>query len=258
MGESVSDFLVHLLGPIPSVLLGFVAFCFALARQLHVRRYRPGNYWGAVAMVGVFGTMAADVLHVGFHVPYLISVLFFGLALSGIFWLWQRSEGTLSMHSVLTVRRELFYWATVVATFALGTAAGDFTAFSLHLGYFVSIIFFGAAIMVPAFGYRFVHWNPIFSFWFAYVLTRPLGASVADALGKSKISGGLGIGSGWVALVLSLTIIAIVSLLAGRDAAAASTPLHRQHSAAARRGHLHHEHGIGELFRSGLSPESDA
>jgi uncharacterized membrane-anchored protein len=165
-------------------------------------------------MVGVFGTMAADVLHVGFGVPYPISSTFYGLVLVAVFVGWQKTEKTLSIHSVDTARREAFYWAAVVATFALGTAVGDLTATTLHLGYLTSGLLFAVLIAVPAVGYRWFHWNAIFSFWFAYVVTRPLGASFADWMGKPQSVGGLGWGDGTVALVLTLVIFCLVAFLA--------------------------------------------
>ena len=203
MGESTSDYLVHRIHPVPAVLLGFAGFLVALALQFSMRRYLAWTYWFAVVMVGVFGTMAADVLHVGFGVPYFASATFLAVALAAVFATWQRSEKTLSIHSITTRRRELFYWAAVVATFALGTAAGDLTAYTLHLGYVLSIVLFAAVIAIPAVGYWRLHWNPIFAFWFAYVVTRPLGASFADWMGKPVSLGGLGWGQGRVSLVLT-------------------------------------------------------
>jgi len=151
-------------------------------------------------MVGVFGTMAADVLHVGLGVPYAVSTALFAVTL--VFVTWQRTEKTLSIHSINTPRREAFYWAAVVATFALGTALGDLTATTLHLGYFFSALLFAGVIVLPAAGYRWAHLNPILAFWWAYVITRPLGASLADGAGKPKILGGLGWGDGLVSLCL--------------------------------------------------------
>jgi uncharacterized membrane-anchored protein len=147
-------------------------------------------------------------------VPYVASSALYGIALVAVFAGWQRTERTLSIHSVDTPRREAFYWAAVVATFALGTAVGDLTAVSLHLGYFFSIVLFAAVICVPAAGYRWLRWNPVLAFWFAYVVTRPLGASVADWLGKPVTAGGLGIGGGVVSLVLAVCIAGLVGYLA--------------------------------------------
>jgi uncharacterized membrane-anchored protein len=126
---------------------------------------------------------------------------------------WQRVEGTLSIHSVDTPRREAFYWAAVVATFAMGTALGDLTAITLHLGYLPSAMLFVIVIAIAAFGYFRLAWNPILCFWFAYVVTRPFGASIADWLGKSS-SGGVGLGDGPVVLALSAVIVALVAYLA--------------------------------------------
>lgn len=214
LGESTSDYLVHAMAPVLAVLLGFAAFCFALARQLRTRGYNAGNYWFAVVMVGIFGTMAADVAHVGFHVPYVASTLLYGLALAAVFVLWDRTEHTLSVHAIDRPRRELFYWAAVVATFALGTAAGDLTAFSLHLGYLRSALLFAAVIAIPAIGYARFGWSATFSFWFAYVMTRPLGASVADGMAKPTSAGGLGFGDARVSLALAALIVILVAYLA--------------------------------------------
>lgn len=213
-GESASDFLVHTLPPVLAVLLGFLGFCAALAVQVRTRCYRAWPYWTAVAMVGVFGTMAADVLHVALHVPYTVSTTLFAVVLAVVFAAWYRSEGTLSIHSVYTLRRELFYWAAVVSTFALGTAVGDLTATTLHLGYFGSAVLFAGAILVPAVGYRWFGLNAVVAFWTAYVLTRPLGASVADWLGVSHERGGLGLGPGPVALAFGALILGFVAYLA--------------------------------------------
>ncbi len=235
MGESTSDFLVHSLVPEIAVVLGAIAFTAALYLQLGKDRYVPWAYWLAVAMVGVFGTMAADVLHVGLGVPYIASTVFYAIVLAVVFRTWYLSEGTLSIHSIHTPRRELFYWATVLATFALGTAAGDLTATTFGLGYFGSILLFAAVISVPALGYFRFAMNPILAFWFAYVVTRPLGASVADWLSVSSARGGLALGTGPVSLAFSLVIAGFVYYLSrsGRDtppdqSPAASAPVRRE------------------------------
>ena len=213
MGESTSDYLVHRIHPVPAVLLGFVCFVGALVLQFSQRRYVAWTYWLAVVMVGVFGTMAADVLHVGLGVPYAASTPLFAVTLLAVFVTWQRTEKTLSIHSVNTPRREAFYWAAVVATFALGTAAGDLTAYTLHFGYFFAGVLFAGLITVPAIGYRWAHLNPILAFWSAYVLTRPLGASLADWMGKPPIVSGLGWGAGPVSLGLTALIVCLVAYL---------------------------------------------
>ena len=214
MGESTSDYLVHAVAPELAVVLGFAGFLFALILQFRTARYVAWTYWFAVVMVGIFGTMAADVVHVALGVPYTASTVFYAFVLMAVFVVWRRTEGTLSIHSVDTPRREGFYWAAVVATFAMGTAVGDFTAYTLHLGYFPSALLFGAIIVIPAVGYRLLRWNGVFCFWFAYVVTRPLGASIADALGKPRNVSGVGLGAGPVLVVLGLLITILVGYLA--------------------------------------------
>jgi uncharacterized membrane-anchored protein len=214
LGEATSDYFVHSMDAVLAVMLGFAAFVVALILQFRAARYVAWAYWFAVAMVGVFGTMAADVLHVRFGVPYTASSILYALVLVSVFGAWQRTEKTLSIHSINTPRREAFYWAAVAATFAAGTAVGDFTAYTLGLGYFTSAVLFAGIIAIPAIGYRWFRWNAVLSFWLAYVVTRPLGASLADALGKPKDLGGLGFGDGTVAVVLAVVMVGIVSYLA--------------------------------------------
>jgi uncharacterized membrane-anchored protein len=210
MGESSSDYLVHGLPPVVAVAMGAIALTGALVLQFRARRYVPWIYWLAVAMVGVFGTMAADVLHVGLGVPYLVSTAFFAVCLAVVFALWYASEKTLSIHSIYTTRREVFYWAAVMSTFALGTAAGDMTAVTLHLGYLASGVMFAVVVAVPAVAHRGFGLNAILAFWFAYVATRPLGASFADWMGVSTARGGLDLGSGPVSLALAILIVGFV------------------------------------------------
>ena len=218
-GEAASDFLVFDIDKYLAVVLGFLALIGSLTLQLWLRRYSSWAYWLAVTMVAVFGTMAADVLHIVFGVPYAASAAFFAAALALIFGGWRWSERTLSIHSVDRPRRELFYWAAVVATFALGTATGDMTATTLKLGYLNSIYLFTALIAVPAIAYRVFRANPVACFWFAYILTRPLGASIADGLGRAPAVGGIGFGLGRTTLVFSVLIVILVGLLAasGRE-----------------------------------------
>jgi uncharacterized membrane-anchored protein len=179
MGETTSDYLVHRLGPAPAIVIGFTGIAVALWRQYAAPRYEAWTYWLAVVMVAVFGTIVADVLHVGLGIPYVVSTAFFGVSLAAIFAFWYRVEGTLSIHSIYTRRRETFYWATVLTTFALGTAAGDMTAKTLNLGYFSSGLLFLAIIAVPVVGYFVFGLNAVVAFLFAYVVTPPLGASFA-------------------------------------------------------------------------------
>ncbi len=214
MGESTSDFLVHRMPPVLAVGLGAAGLAVALSLQLRALRYRPWTYWFAVSMVGVFGTMAADVVHVGLGVPYLVSTSAFSVALAAVFVAWRRTEGTLSIHSIVTLRREVFYWLTVMTTFALGTAAGDMTAVTLHLGYLDSGLLFAVVMVIPALAHARFGLGAVAAFWFAYIVTRPLGASFADWLGVSRERGGLALGTGWVSLVLILLIVGSVARLA--------------------------------------------
>jgi uncharacterized membrane-anchored protein len=213
-GEATSDTLVHQLPPVVAVAIGFVGLVIALALQFATPRYRPWIYWFAVDMVAVFGTMAADVLHIQLGIPYLVSTIFFAVVLAAVFAVWYSTEHTLSIHTINTVRREAFYWLTVMATFALGTAAGDMTATTFHLGYFVSGVFFTILIAIPAVTHRWFGLNAIFAFWFAYIVTRPLGASYADWLGVSHVRGGLNWGSGSVSVGMTVLIVIAVALLA--------------------------------------------
>ncbi|CAG6392017.1 hypothetical protein NMG29_30275 [Streptomyces cocklensis] len=215
MGETTSDFLANSLGPAVGGALGLIGFVGSLWLQFRAPRYSAWTYWAAIVMVSIFGTMAADIVHV-VGIPYAVSTAVFVLAVAGILTAWHRSEGTLSIHSIRTRRRETFYWATVLATFALGTAAGDLTATSLHLGYFSSGVLFAALIAVPALA-RLAGLNAVAAFWWAYVLTRPLGASFADWMGVSTGRGGLGWGTGPVSLVLAVLIAVLVACLAAHD-----------------------------------------
>src|SRR5580698_3223684 len=212
-GEAVSDFLYFRYGAVLAGTLGAAGLVIALTLQFRARRYVAWIYWAAVVMVAIFGTMAADGLHVKLGVPYSVSTPFFAIALAAIFVAWYATEKTLSIHSINNWRREAFYWATVMATFALGTALGDFTATTLGWGYLASGIIFTGVIAIPAIAWRF-GMNPILAFWFAYIVTRPLGASFADYLGVSHAYGGLGLGRGTVGLTLTIVIIAFVGYLA--------------------------------------------
>ena len=213
MGETTSDFFVHTYNPYLVVVLGAAALAIAIIGQLYVQRYRPWVYWMAVSMVAVFGTMAAGILHVYIGVPYILAATIYALSVTAIFALWYMSEKTLSVHSIYTRRRELFYWAAVLASFAMGTAAGDMTAVSFHLGFFASGILFAVVIAIPILAYRLLGLNEIVAFWFAYIITRPLGASFADWLAVPQSLGGLNLGKGKVSIVLWLLIIALVAYL---------------------------------------------
>ncbi|WP_089107570.1 COG4705 family protein [Streptomyces hyaluromycini] len=213
MGETASDLLARTLGPVPAVALGGLALAASLTVQFALRRYVAWAYWTAVVMVSVFGTMAADVLHVGLGVPYTVSTPAFLIVLAAVFMLWYASERTLSVHTIQTRRREAFYWAAVLATFALGTAAGDLSA-TAGLGYLGSAVLFAAAICVPALAHRFGALNAVTAFWTAYVITRPLGASLADWMALGHTRGGLGLGLAPVTAAWTVAIVGFVGYLA--------------------------------------------
>jgi uncharacterized membrane-anchored protein len=214
MGEATSDFLAHT-SLVLAGLIGALGFAVALWLQFRTRRYVAVVYWFAVVMVAVFGTMAADGLHVGLGVPYLVTTVFYAAVLAAVFVVWYRREGTLSIHSITTRRRETYYWITVLVTFALGTAAGDLTATSMGLGFLSSGVIFAVAITVPAIAWWRFGLNSVIAFWIAYVLTRPLGASFADWFGKKhSFGGGLGFGDGTVAAIATVLIGALVAYVA--------------------------------------------
>jgi uncharacterized membrane-anchored protein len=214
MGEATSDYFVHTYNPYVVVAVGAAALAIALIWQLYLRRYLTWAYWLGVAMVAVFGTMAAGILHVYLGVPYILSAITYGVTLTVIFVLWYLSERTLSVHSIYTRRRELFYWAAVLATFTLGTAVGDMTAVSFKLGFFASGILFAIVFAIPGVAYWLLGLNEIVAFWFAYIITRPLGASFADWLAVPASQGGLALGKGTVSIASWILIIGFVAFLA--------------------------------------------
>jgi uncharacterized membrane-anchored protein len=214
MGEAMSDFLGETSVPLAGVT-GVFGMWLALRLQLRQREYRAPYYWFTVMMVAVFGTMAADGLHDGTSLPYPVTTVLYAVLTAAVFFLWYRSEGTLSIHSINTRRREGYYWAAVFGTFALGTAAGDLTAIYLNLGFLVSIVLFASIISIPAFAWSRSLMNPIAAFWFAYIITRPLGASFADWFSKPPSITGLGLGDGFVsavALAVFIVLVAYVTL----------------------------------------------
>ncbi len=230
MGESMSDFLGQQSVPLAGAT-GILGLWFALWLQLRTPEYRAPVYWFAVMMVAIFGTMAADGVHDGASLPYAVTTVGYAAVVAGVFYCWYRSEGTLSIHSITTRRRESFYWAAVLATFALGTAAGDLTATTLHLGFFGSVVLFAAVITIPAVGWWRFQMNPIVAFWFAYIVTRPLGASFADWFGKRPGLTGLGLGDGTVSGVALLVFIALVAYVAVTKCDVQGAPARADHLA---------------------------
>jgi uncharacterized membrane-anchored protein len=207
MGEALSDYLVHTIDPYIAVALGALGIVIALVLQFAVRRYIAPVYWFAVAMVAVFGTMCADAAHIELKIPYAVSAALCASGLAAIFVVWYAMERTLSIHSINTTRREMFYWAAVLATFAMGTAVGDMSAYTLHLGWLTSGLLFTVIFAIPMVARRLLGVNEVFAFWFAYIITRPLGASYADWLGVPQSLGGLNYGRGTVAVGLTIAII---------------------------------------------------
>ncbi|MBV9208587.1 MAG: hypothetical protein JO037_24995 [Actinobacteria bacterium] len=208
-GEAFSDYLAlgdRLVGAAVEISL----MAIALAWQFRTRRYVAAAYWALAYAIAIFGTGVSDALHLFVGIPYTGTTVLWAVVLALIFWLWYRSEGTLSIHSIVTRRREMYYWAVVFATFALGTALGDFTGTTLGLGYLASGIMFFLIILIPAVAWRWFGLDSVVAFWFAYVVTRPLGASFADYLGRPKSLSGLGLGSGRIAVIVFLMVAALV------------------------------------------------
>jgi uncharacterized membrane-anchored protein len=233
MGEAMSDFLGQQSVPLAGVV-GVFGMWFALRLQLRAREYRAPVYWFAVMMVAIFGTMVADGLRDGASLSYDVTTPFFAIVVAAIFIAWYRSEGTLSIHSITTRRRELYYWAAVLATFALGTAAGDLTALTLKLGFFPSVLLFAAIISIPAIGWSRLRLNPILAFWFS-----------------KPNNGGLGLGDGPVSGVALLAFIGLVAYVA-------VTKFDVQDANHAAHPHLYPEPHAESESESNVNPESYA
>ena len=219
-GEAFSDFVFFndYIGQGLAILLGLGLLLVCLAIQLTRRRYIAGVYWLAVTAVSIFGTMSADFLNKDLGMPLWGSTLMLLGLQSAVFLAWYRTQKTLNVHSIDTHLREVFYWLTVLFTFALGTAAGDFAADTLGLGTFAASFLFLAIILIPAVGFRFFKLNEVLAFWFAYTITRPLGASIADWLGVPAPYGdGLGLGTGVTSIGFGAILVAVVATLAVRQ-----------------------------------------
>jgi uncharacterized membrane-anchored protein len=212
-GEATSDYL-RTFGNIKGGAIEVSLFVVGLIVQFGTRRYLAVPYWFLAYAIAVFGTGVSDFLHLDVGIPYAGTTLLWTAVLAGTFIIWYRSEGTLSIHSITTQRREAYYWATVFSTFALGTALGDFTATSLHLGFLASGILFGVVIFVPALTWWRFGLNGIAAFWMSYVMTRPLGASFADYINKPRNLSGLNFGDGQTASVFAAAILVLVLYLA--------------------------------------------
>ena len=182
--------------------------------QFRLRRYVPAVYWSAVVVISVFGTLITDNLTDNYNVPLTTTTPIFAVILAVVFAVWYAVERTLSIHTIVTTRREAFYWLAILFTFALGTAAGDLVAEKADLGYAVSIAIFGGAIAAVAFAHYVLKMNAVLSFWLAYILTRPLGASIGDEMSQNSHKyGGLGLGTTGTTYIFLGCILALVAYL---------------------------------------------
>jgi uncharacterized membrane-anchored protein len=215
IGETAADFLNFDLGFGLSGTSLFMGTLLVLALYLQIRRksYVPWIYWVSVVLISVFGTLVTDNLVDNFGVSLQTTTLIFTLALGATFAVWYLSEKTLSIHSVFTTRRELFYWAAILFTFALGTAAGDLVSEKMNLGYLTSALIFGSLIGATTLAYYRLNLNATLAFWMAYILTRPFGASCGDFLSQSADSGGLALGTVKTSLFFLAVILSLVTYM---------------------------------------------
>ncbi len=215
VGETAADFLnVTLnLGLTVTTIVMSVFLAVALFVQFRLRRYVPGIYWLAVVLISIIGTQITDNLVDNFGVPLETTTIVFSVALAATFAVWYASERTLSIHTIYTTRREAFYWLAVLFTFALGTAAGDLVAEGLALGYLLSAVMFGGLIGLIALAHFGLKVNAVLAFWIAYILTRPLGASIGDYLAQDRDEGGLALGTVTTSGLFLVTILALVIYL---------------------------------------------
>lgn len=214
VGESFADYINETLGfgLTNTTLLFSAALAMVLVIQFRVRRYIPAVYWLAVVLISVVGTLLTDNLTDGHNVPLWISTTVFSALLAAVFGIWYARERTLSIHSIVTTPREAFYWLTVLVTFSLGTAAGDWTVELTGWGPGPSVLLPLALIASVAVAWR-LGLGAVLSFWLAYILTRPLGANIGDFLASGKSDGGLGLGTFWTSILFLASILAIVVFL---------------------------------------------
>ena len=217
VGETGADYLAVHVGLGTAVTGGMVAalLAAALVAQLRLRQYVPSAYWLTVVLVSVAGTQITDALTDQLDVSLYASTAVFAVLLATTFALWFRSERTLSIHTIVTTKRELFYWTAILFTFALGTAAGDLATEALGLGFNVGVVAFAGLIAVVYAAYR-LGAGAVLAFWLAYVLTRPLGASLGDLLSQSPAYGGLGLGTVATSTAFLAVIVALVAMLSLR------------------------------------------
>ena len=216
VGETAADYVNDTLGfgLAKTTYVAGALLVVLLAAQFRLRRYVPTAYWAVVVVISVFGTLITDNMSDHYNVPLTTSTPIFAAILAIVFAVWFAFERTLSIHSIVTSRREAFYWLAILFTFALGTAAGDLVAEQADLGYGVSIGIFGGAIALVAFGHYALKLGAILSFWLAYILTRPLGASIGDFMSqKSHKYGGLGLGTTKTSYIFLGAILVLVAFL---------------------------------------------
>ncbi len=228
VGETGADLLIFKLkwGLARTGLLMSGLLVVVLAWQFFARRYRPAQYWLAVVMVSIVGTLLTDFLTDQCKISLVFSTVTFAALLVATLLLWYWREQTLSIRQINTRRREAFYWLAILLTFALGTAAGDWIAEDLRLGFGISALIFLSLIWLITFLYYAVGINATLSFWLIYILTRPLGAAVGDYLSHSVHKGGLGLGTAHTSLVFLLVILVLVIYLTvtGRDTSPPEQP----------------------------------
>jgi uncharacterized membrane-anchored protein len=215
VGETAADFLSTTmnLGLAGTSVVMSGLLVAALIVQLAYRRYVPWVYWVTVVLISIVGTLITDNLVDGLGISLEATTTAFSLALALTFGVWYASERTLSIHTIVTTKRELFYWAAILFTFALGTAGGDLAAEGFSLGYAQAALIFGSGIAIVAIAHYFLKVNAVLAFWVAYILTRPLGASIGDLLSQSTDSGGIGLGTVATSAIFLMTIIALVVYL---------------------------------------------
>jgi uncharacterized membrane-anchored protein len=230
VGETGADLLsgnLHL-GLTVTTWIVAALLAIGLVAQFRLRRYVPAVYWTNVVLISVAGTLFSDNLVDHYGVPLAVSTTLFGAALAVTFVVWWAVERTLSIHSIVTRRREAFYWAAILFAFALGTSAGDWFSEGMALGYLPAAALFAGVIALVALAYRFLRLNGVLAFWAAYVLTRPFGASVGDLLSQSRRDGGLGFGTivtSEVFLVVIVTVVTWFAVAERRHRAASARPL---------------------------------
>jgi uncharacterized membrane-anchored protein len=216
IGETAADYLNENLGfgLTNTTYVAGALLAALLLFQFRLRRYVPAVYWAAVVVISVFGTLITDNMTDRYNVPLTTSTIGFSIVLAAVFGAWYAVERTLSIHTIVTTRREAFYWLAILFTFALGTAAGDLSAEKLDLGYAVSIAIFGGLIALVAVAHYRFRLNAVLAFWLAYILTRPLGASIGDELSQHDHKyGGLGLGTTGTSYLFLGCILALVTYL---------------------------------------------